>query len=205
MAEWRGIRDQPNPRAIADGARELSGPILGLLESCLVAADPGRHADILRTLMAPDTGYPLDGLVHLLQAAYEGRPRSDLQKLGLSTLHAYCAERLSTLLLQPVRRPDDWSIAALSQCTCRFCRTLAEFLRDPARRHCEWPLAKDQRAHIHRIIDSHDLPVSHVTRRVGRPFTLVLTKTEAVLQREAAERARWDRDLKWLTNMASAF
>ena len=82
---------------------------------------------------------------------------------------------------------------------------LAGFLRDAARRQFDWPLAKDQRGHIHVIIDSYDLPISHVTRRVGRPFTLVLTKTEALFQREAAERARWDRDLQWLTTVASAF
>jgi len=205
MAEWRGIRDQPNPRAIVDGARDLSGPILGLLESCLVAADPGRHAGILRTVMAPETAYPVEGLVHLLRAAHERRSPRDVQKLSLSSVRAYCAQTLDALLLQPVRGPGDWSIATSFRCTCRLCGTLAEFLRGPARRQFEWPLAKDQRAHVHQIIDSHDLPVSHVTRRVGRPFTLVLTKTEAVLQRQAAERARWDRDLKWLTNMASAF
>jgi hypothetical protein len=49
----------------------------------------------------------------------------------------------------------------------------------------KWPLAKDQRAHIHHVVDSHDLPVSHMTRCVGRPFTLVLAKTEALFQREA--------------------
>ena len=53
----------------------------------------------------------------------------------------------------------------------------------------EWPLAKEQRAHIHRIPDDHDLPVSHTTRRrLGRPYTLVLGKTYALFERAAAER-----------------
>ena len=86
---------------------------------------------------------------------------------------------------------------------CRLCGRLGEFLRDPVRRQIEWPLAKDQRAHNHR--HRLDLPVSHVTRRVGRPFTLVLTKTEALFLRETAGRARWNRELKWLTQVATVF
>jgi hypothetical protein len=69
----------------------------------------------------------------------------------------------------------------------------------------EWPLAKNQRAHIHQILDAHDLPVSHTTRRAGRPFTLVLTKTDALFDREVAERRTWERDLAWLTSTARAF
>jgi hypothetical protein len=69
----------------------------------------------------------------------------------------------------------------------------------------EWPLAKDQRAHIHQMIDAHDLPVTHVTRRSGRPFTLVLTKAEALFERQAIERNLWRRDLHWLAETAPAF
>lgn len=205
LEQWKTARDQPNPSVLTAAARELNRPIVGLLDSSLVAADSERHAHILRTVMTPDTGYPLDGLVHLLRTAHEIRPRNDRQTLGLSDLHAYCVEALGARLLQPIRAAGDWSLAVSSRCRCRLCGTLGEFLRDPTRQQVDWPLAKDQRSHIHHIIDSHDLPVSHVTRRVGRPFTLVLTKTDALLMREAAERAGWERDLRWLTNVAHAF
>ncbi|MFH9295488.1 hypothetical protein [Streptomyces sp. NPDC017520] len=62
----------------------------------------------------------------------------------------------------------------------------------------EWPLAKDKRRHIHSRIDLAGLPVSHTTRRQGRPYTLVLTKTEAVFTRERTARARAETDLAWL-------
>jgi hypothetical protein len=52
------------------------------------------------------------------------------------------------------------------------------------------------------MIDAHDLPVTHVTRRSGRPFTLVLTKAEALFEREARERNLWRRDLHWLAETA---
>ena len=105
----------------------------------------------------------------------------------------------------PAREKDDWSMSAPGRCRCRLCWMLARFLgaRDQVR--FEWPLAKDQRAHIHQVIDAHDLPVAHVTRRSGRPFTLVLTKAKALFEREVIERYVWRRDLDWMTETAPAF
>jgi hypothetical protein len=64
---------------------------------------------------------------------------------------------------------------------------------------------KDQRAHIHRVVDAHDLPVSHATGCTGRRYTLVLIKTDALFEREAAERKVWESELLWLTKTARAF
>jgi hypothetical protein len=75
---------------------------------------------------------------------------------------------------------------------------LKEFLAARDREQFDWPLAKDGRQHVHQVVDDHALPVTHVTRRSGRPFTLVLRKTEALFDREAADRARWTRELAWL-------
>jgi len=82
---------------------------------------------------------------------------------------------------------------------------LAKFLGAREQVRFEWPLAKDGRAHIHQVIDAQDLPVTHVTRRTGRPFTLVLVKTDALFEREAIERHLWRRDLHWLAETAPAF
>jgi hypothetical protein len=79
-----------------------------------------------------------------------------------------------------------------------LCDDLRAFLRDPTGTRFEWPLAKDRRAHVHRRIDAAELPVEHQTRRVGRPYTLVLTKTEALFEREAQQRRRDEEDLAWL-------
>jgi hypothetical protein len=136
---------------------------------------------------------------------HEGHRGDELRELRLARLHAHCVEALTALTRVPARERTDWSIPARRTCTCRLCGRLGEFLRAPDQVQFEWPLAKDQRAHVHNIIDSHDLPVSHITRRVGRPFTLVLTKTEALFEREAAERELCERDLQWLTRSARAF
>ena len=117
--------------------------------------------------MASETAYPVDGLVHALRSGARASFTARCAEARFVERARILAQTPTDLSLRPVRGPGDWSIATLFRCTCRLCGTLAEFLRDPARRQFEWPLAKDHRAHVHQIIDSHDLAVSHVTRRVG--------------------------------------
>jgi len=45
---------------------------------------------------------------------------------------------------------------------------------------------------------SCELPLSHVTRRSGRPYVLVLQKTTALFTREAAQRRAWQQQLELL-------
>jgi hypothetical protein len=69
---------------------------------------------------------------------------------------------------------------------------------DKNRRSFEWPLAQQRRQHVHSRIDAAELPVAHVTRRQGGPYTLVLKKTEALFAREQEARTRDETDLQWL-------
>jgi hypothetical protein len=52
------------------------------------------------------------------------------------------------------------------------------------------------RRHVHERIERAELPVTHVTRRTGRPYTLVLTKTGALFTVERAARATAAADLR---------
>ena len=79
-----------------------------------------------------------------------------------------------------------------------MCDRLTEFLAARSERIHEWPLAKSGRQHVHRQIDAADLPVRHTTRRQGRPYTLVLTKTEGLFRREKEMRRQAQADLAWL-------
>jgi hypothetical protein len=72
------------------------------------------------------------------------------------------------------------------------------FLDDKSRHAFEWPLAKQGRQHVHSRIDAAELPVTHQTRRQGRPYTLVLTKTDALFARDQEARIRDETDLEWL-------
>jgi predicted 2-oxoglutarate/Fe(II)-dependent dioxygenase YbiX len=118
---------------------------------------------------------------------------------GFGDLAADCAARLSARLARPHRASGDWSIELpAGGCTCDLCGTLRVFLEDKSRRTFEWPLAQQRRQHIHSRIDAAELPVTHVTRRQGRPYTLVLNKTEALFVREQEARIRDETDLEWL-------
>jgi predicted 2-oxoglutarate/Fe(II)-dependent dioxygenase YbiX len=119
---------------------------------------------------------------------------------GFGDLAADCATRLRARLGRPQRAPGDWSIELpAGDCACELCGTLRAFLADPSRTALPWPLAKERRRHVHSRIDAAELPVTHVTRRQGRPYTLVLTKTDALFTREREARTRDETDLEWLT------
>jgi predicted 2-oxoglutarate/Fe(II)-dependent dioxygenase YbiX len=118
---------------------------------------------------------------------------------GFGDLAADCAARLRARLARPRRASGDWSIELrVGGCTCDLCDTLRAFLQDKGRRTFEWPLAQQRRQHIHSRIDAAELPVTHVTRRQGSPYTLVLTKTDALFAREQEARTTDATDLEWL-------
>ena len=123
---------------------------------------------------------------------------------------AMARERLRIPLYVLIRpRAGDFRFDALERDTMlrdiELCVRLGEFLRAANQQQLEWPLAKDRRSHVHRQIDAYELPVNHVTRRVGSPHTLVLTKTRALFTRDAAEREARARDLAWLRENAKVF
>jgi 2OG-Fe(II) oxygenase superfamily len=133
---------------------------------------------------------------HALRVALSPRPARPND--AFVSLAADQATRLRARLAEPVRASDDWSLQLPGTCSCELCGTLHSFLADPARRAMDWPLAKDRRSHIHSRIDQADLPVTHQTRRQGRPYTLVLTKATHLFEREAQQRAQDNTDLEWL-------
>jgi hypothetical protein len=155
--------------------------LLAAIEACDAAAT---RAEIARSLPRLD-----DGLTAWLRtAAVAGGAGSDI-------VAAETVRRLRERLARPRRAPDDWSIPAPAGCGCELCARLDAFLSDREQRVLEWPIVTASRSHIHSRIDSAELPVSHITRRQGRPYTLVLTKLETLFAREREERGRDEADL----------
>jgi predicted 2-oxoglutarate/Fe(II)-dependent dioxygenase YbiX len=125
--------------------------------------------------------------------------RAPRTNAGFSALADDCMPRLRSRLNRPFRAHDDWSIELPADgCTCELCVVLHRFLADPSRRTFEWPLAEQRRRHVHSRIDGAELPVTHVTRRQGRPYTLVLAKTDALFTGDLQSRASAAADLEWL-------
>jgi len=138
--------------------------------------------------------------ISALRAAAADLPRDGAGgEAGFGDLAADCAIRLRGRLARPQRGSGDWSIEVpAGGCTCELCNALRAFLEDKNRRTFQWPLAKERRQHVHSRIDAAELPVTHVTRRQGRPYTLVLTKTDALFVGEQEARTRDETDLEWL-------
>jgi hypothetical protein len=134
-----------------------------------------------------------------LRAVAEASQNGARGDAGFGELTADCAARLRARLARPQRASDDWSIELpAGGCTCQLCGTLRIYLEDRSRHTFEWPLAQQGRRHVHSRIDAAELSVTHVTRRQGRPYTLVLNKTEALFVGEQEARARDETDLAWL-------
>lgn len=175
----------------------LGRPLAGILAA---AAQTGSAAVLDDAVKLPlGTG---DQVIVLVMAALRDlgpRPAGGEQRHGVDELAAGCTERIRASLARPQRAGDDWSIDPPAGCACELCGTLGEFLRDPDRRTFEWPLAQAKRTHVHSRIDLAELPVRHQTRRQGRPYTLVLAKTDALFEREHRTRRRNEEDLTWVT------
>lgn len=166
---------------------ELAVPLARVLE----AASDELGATIAEALRA--SGDNVDELVVPVLRAHRPPPTPALVAIADD-----CRSRLTRLVDRPARAEDDWSIA-WSGCGCGACDRLAAFLSARSERTHEWPLAKPGRQHVHQQIDAVGLPVRHITRRQGRPYTLLLTKTEDLFRREDDVRRQARTDLDWLS------
>ncbi|WP_129346735.1 2OG-Fe(II) oxygenase [Sorangium cellulosum] len=194
------------PQALGEvGLDRLLDDLVALLETAAVIRAPAVRDDLIAFLTAPETALPLMTAGALLRRCREGRAPAAVRALGLQPLYRRVVELLERAVAARPRSPEDWSIEPPSGCTCPLCRELSEFLRDRSRIQLAWPLAKARRSHIHGVIDLNRLPVAHTTLRRGSPYTLVLTKQEALFERDAALRAQQKALLGWLEEQRSAF
>jgi hypothetical protein len=184
------------PSRRAEALDALARPTLGVLESFAVigATDLRDHA--LRFFCRDDDML----LQYLLAVLKAGSQLAEAvgEGAGLDAIAQHCAGRLRSRLARRPRAQDDWCVDLPEGCGCELCGRLAAFLAGSADRVLEWPLAEQRRRHVHARIDAAELPVHHQTRRTGRPYTLVLTKTAAIFEHEAASRCRDEADLDWL-------
>lgn len=170
---------------------ELAPPVAGVL----AAAADGPGQDIARHLTASGPRSP-ELVVPVLRAQGDDRTSP-----ALGILVDDCREKLSGVLQQPQRSPDDWSID-WTGCGCDLCERLSEFLA-AGNQSLDWSLATDGRQHIHHQVEIHGLPVRHTTRRKGRPYTLVLKKTSELHAREARANRAAQTDLAWLESISA--
>ncbi len=165
---------------------DLASPMARVLEAGSVELGTS-IADSLRH----EGGHVVELLMAVLRAH---RPQANLALLSIA--HD-CQKLLTRRLELPARDLADWSIR-WTGCGCALCHRFEEFLSSGSERTLAWPLATPGRQHIHHHIDDSGLPVLHTTQKQGRPYTLLLTKTDELFGRDGAARRQAGVDLQWL-------
>lgn len=193
------LRGSRSPSRRDEALASLAKPLLGFLESTAVVEANDLRGPALGFLTDDRNEALVPGLVQTLRAADNVTPARRAEA-GLDNIARHCTRRIEAQLALPARSEEDWSITFPDECRCELCKTLGVFLADPRQSRLEWPLAKNGRRHVHQTLDFHELPVQHQTRRSGRPFTLVLTKTRRLFEDEARERSARQADLEWLAD-----
>jgi hypothetical protein len=179
--------------------------VLALLEAAAVLQAAPIREELIAALLDKETGLPLMSAGKLLRKSRRGRSPAEVKALGLAALYQTVVSALEEILRAPERDASDWSIEPPMTCRCDLCKTLSAFLRDRTLIKTVWPLAQQGRAHVHQMIDHHRLPVKHETTRSGRPYSLVLTKQEALFKRAADLRKEQQDLLGWLNEERAAF
>ncbi|MGH9280432.1 MAG: 2OG-Fe(II) oxygenase [Acidimicrobiales bacterium] len=180
-----------------DTLDQLARPLLGLLTSTATLCVPQVRDEVVRLVCRHGDDVLLPLLTGMARAASKLQAQERVDA-GVDAVTEHCLHLLEARLARPPRAADDWSILLPDGCGCELCGTLRTFLADPTQRTRDWPLAQDRRRHVHDRIDASELPVRHQTRRSGRPYTLVLTKTSDLFDREEMQRRRDEADVRWL-------
>jgi hypothetical protein len=189
----------------SDDTGEHSKTLLALVKGAAIIKAAATRKHLMALLTTGQTALPILDACALLETCRDGRTPAAVRALGLEELYRRVVEALERTLTAPARESDDWSIELPLRCKCELCTELAAFLRDRNRVEHAWPLAEARRRHIHDMIGAHRLPVTHVTSRRGSPYSLVLTKQNAIFEREATLRERQEASLRWLKKHRSAF
>jgi hypothetical protein len=175
---------------------DLGKPLAGLIRA-VVTSQATNLRDRITDLCRKQDDAMSNCVIPALRAA-SGFPAQTRQDDAFEQLAADQATRLGARLARPTRAADDWSIELPDGCACDLCGTLGSFLANPAQQTLEWVLAQDRRSHVQYRIDQAELPVRHLIRHQGRPYTLVLAKTAQLFEREMQQRAQNQADLGWL-------
>jgi hypothetical protein len=170
------------PSRRAEVLHELGRPIAAVLRSCLLVDAHDLSSDILEVL-SQDTEDLVGCQMAMLRDLVQQDPAVND---GAMPIARHCVSQLQAIVALPERRTGDWSIALPAGCACELCERLSRWL------------GNNRRAHIHSRIDSAELPVRHLTRRVGRPYSLLLTKTDKLFELERERRSSAKADFTWL-------
>ncbi len=174
------------PGQLREKTASLVKDIQELLSVSLLTGDQDIHDQTLDHLKQHPALYPINELAGLLMHFHKRYRKSVTAGWGHTAFRQFVTEGLRTKVESGSRDPNDWSIRDDNRCQCQDCQMLNRFLNSNSHQRIVWPLAQQRRRHIHNIIDSMRLPVTHQTERTGSPHKLILTKQKALFAEDNA-------------------
>jgi len=195
LVQWHNEQARTeNSTARQRSASDRVKQVIDLLSAALLSRDDVVYNNTIDHLIDSENNYLLFDRVAIARHIKRQRPKLDTTEQHRARFLEFVRSKLTTALDRPPRQANDWSIITADRCGCTDCKKLNTFLQASDLNHKTWPLAKERRQHIHRIIDGMAIPVSHQTERNGSPHKLHLKKGEqlfkdAQMQREQLEEA----------------
>jgi len=194
VTSTRSLLARPTPSA-RQRLAALAPSVAVLLEAVAVVGDGRLRDTVAAYCQAQDD---VTALLLPVLRTLAGLDPDRRDGAGFTALARVAVHQVQARLARPQRADGDWSLELPAGCACDLCTTLGAFLRDPARASLEWPLAEAGRRHVESRIQQAELPVQHVTRASGRPYSLVLTTSRSLFDAGRAEAAADRNDLEWL-------
>lgn len=169
-------------RALNADLPKRSKQWIALLEACFYGADLETATQILTHLGSDEMRYPVELQLAVLSHFRAAVDEDVFAAAGFQSLYQRCHQQLEQAITTGTRAADDWSLTVNNSCDCNDCKTMGRFLTAKTQQSATLPMGKNRRKHLHRQIDFLHIPVSHVTKRVGSPFSLVLTKSPTIFR-----------------------
>ena len=117
---------------------------------------------------------------------------------AVQRLRGACIEHLRGRIALVLEAPGDWTRTGASDCSCRRCGELNQFLANPGQRIWPFKAAESDRRHVEETIRRESCDVDCTTDKRGRPYSLVCTKNQATYDRWAKQREQDLKDLALL-------
>jgi len=166
-----------------------------LMQASLAAETFPVYDELMSYTIKNKNIFPAVELTSALLKTHRYSQKLTLAKQQYVKLKTHVFNEINSALNSKPRSSNDWSINDKNLCGCDDCQVLNQFLLDSNKQKMIWPMAKNRRQHIHRVVDNIKLPVTHTTERTGSPHKLHLTKTEQLFKREAALRDKYKKAL----------
>lgn len=185
-------------------ALKRNAEIIDFMTASICAGHKEIHLAMLTFLMKSKSIYQPLLLLELLEKCVHLLAKSDLLAWSYPAFFDYLYEDITREYQLGLRSKDDWSIHEVSSHSCSECKILNQFLMQPNEKEKIWPLSENSRSHIEAQVSSLDIPVKSRTERTGRPYKLILTKSDK-LYADARDRYEAIQQAKVKLNEISRF